>query len=89
MTIGNISSINEEETPLVNIVGNSLMVSHSEHSIAYSIIDISGRTVRQGILNFSPQSSISLDFLPRGIYMLTFPNKSNSKPYIFNSLGQY
>ena len=89
MTIGNISSIKEEETPLVNLVGNTLLVSHSEYSIAYSIIDISGRTIQQGILNHFPQSSIALDFLPRGIYMLTFSTKGNSKPYVFKSLGQY
>jgi len=88
-TIGNVASIKEHERPLVNQVGNSLIIVHAGNSLAYSIIDISGRTVQQGMLNDSPCSSLSLDNLQEGIYVLTFPKNGNTKPYIFNNLSLY
>jgi hypothetical protein len=82
-TIGNVSDVKDAENDKIYLHDNVIYVSAYQQAERYSILDVTGRTMCSGILQ-SGESAISVAILSKGTYILSFPNKNNLKPFIFN-----
>jgi hypothetical protein len=82
-TIGNVSDVKDAENDKIYLHDNVIYVSAYHQAERYSILDVTGRTMFSGILQ-SGESAISVAILSKGTYILSFPNKNNLKPFIFN-----
>ena len=82
-TIGNVSDIINARDDKTYYLNNIIHVSEQYQSMRYSILDIKGRTMFSGILQ-NGESTISVENLSNGTYLLVLPNVNNLKPFIFN-----
>ena len=82
-TIGNVSDIMDARDDKTYYLNNIIHVSEQYQSMRYSILDIKGRTMISGILQ-NGESTISVEILSNGTYLLVLPNVNNLKPFIFN-----
>ena len=78
--MSDIINARDDKTYYLN---NIIHVSEQYQSMRYSILDIKGRTMFSGILQ-NGESTISVENLSNGTYLLVLPNVNNLKPFIFN-----
>jgi len=82
-TIGTVSDIQESEQLIPFIYDNVIHLQPQLHSERFTIVDITGKTMQSGVLEVGT-TTVSIGYLPRGMYLLSILGGKYHKPFIFN-----